>query len=523
MVVSNNGIPPLSIADYSVSSFLFESDVSEGDQYLAMAMEDTFVVADCEMFPFGEELIGHNLFEIIPFEEEQINDYEAESSLTVDDIFTPEGQLHDEMLPNEDILFSEQIPNFEGAQPIRICAHGGFNHEVRQGEKKEEMELVQLLLASGRMIGDGKYDQADRLVSKCKSLSRQLGSPTQRLAYYISGALQDRIHRQTHGMLNNAAKPVSDFAFNIEGEFDQNELCSLVAYFTTVLPYTKLLQFTSVQAIIDTVGDERKIHIIDLGMRSGSHWTVLMEYLAHRVVSSSFAALELLRITAVGMNGQELKKSRRRLHELAKSLGIPFTYSIVEIPNIEEIKHGLFTVKSGEALAVYSSFILRSLLYDPVVLANLLIVINKLRPRIMVNVEVEAQHNSPCFVNRLSEVLFHYMAYFDLLDVTLTDRNDIKRLKHEELITGSQIRNMIVYEGKERSVRHVRSDVWRCLFKQAGFREKSFSFQAMYQARLLLEEYASGEYYTLKLDGHAIIVRWKGTPFFSLSAWTGTK
>ncbi|GLJ20636.1 hypothetical protein SUGI_0375840 [Cryptomeria japonica] len=501
MTVSNNGIP-VSISDYPFKSLLCESDGSERDQYLIMAMDDNFALPHHEMLPFGEELTSHNLFQIFPFEEEQIKDYEAECSLTVDDIFLPEEQFRNEILPNKDILLSEQIPN---SPPV------------------EGLELVQLLLDCGRMIGNGNYDQAALLVSKCRNLSCQLGNPTQRLAYYISGALQDRIQRQSLGMLHSAAKPVQDFAFNIDNEIEQYEFCSLVAYYTRVMPYNKLLQFTSVQAIIDTVGNARKIHVIDLGMRSGSHWTILMEFLAHRVVSSSFGALELLRITAVGMNGKDLRKSGRRLHELAKSLAIPFLYSIVEIPNIEEIKEGLFTIRSGEALAVYSSIILRSLLYDPVLLDNLLSVIKKLRPRIMVNVEVEAQHNSPSFVNRFSEVLFYYMAYFDLVDVTMTDRNDIKRLKHEELFNGSQIRSMIVYEGKERSVRHVRTDVWRCLFEQAGFRVKSFSFQAMYQARLLLGEYASGEYYTLEPNGHAIIVKWKGAPLFSLSAWSGIK
>lgn len=74
-------------------------------------------------------------------------------------------------------------------------------------------------------------------------------------------------------------------------------------------------------------------------------------------------------------------------------MAIPFSYNIVEIPNIEEIKEGLFIVKLGEALAVYSSFILRSLLYDPVLLDYLLIVIKKLRPWIRVNVDNQSQAN----------------------------------------------------------------------------------------------------------------------------------
>ncbi|GLJ57430.1 hypothetical protein SUGI_1328520 [Cryptomeria japonica] len=524
--VSNNGIAPLSMSDYSLMSLPCESDGTELGQYLTV--DNTFELRKHEMFPFGEELKGQNSFHIFPLNEELINNctmsgqlnenYHSGNSQTLNDISVPGEQYRDEMLPNKDILLSKEILNWEGSESVSVCAKDSSDHKDMNGEEEKGPELVQLLLESAQMIGEGKYDHAVGLVSKCQNSSCQLGNPTQRLSNYMCSALQDRIKRQTQGMLNNGAKTVPDFAFNIDGEFDKTEFCSLLAYSNRVLPYINVMQFTSVQAIIDVVGNARRIHVIDLGMRIGSHWTVLMEYLSHRSVSSSIHRLQLLKITAVGMNGEELRKSGKRLQQLAKSLAIPFSYNIMEIPNIEEIKEGLFSVKSGEALAVYAPVVLRSLLYDPVLLDNLLSYIRRLRPMIMVNVEIEAQHNSPSFVNRFREVLFHCMTYFDLLDVTLKDRNDMKRVKHEELITGSQIRNMIVYEGKERTVRHVRNDVWRCFYKQAGFREKSFSFQAMYQARLLLGEHASGEYYTLESNGNAIVVKWKGSPLIALSA-----
>ena len=77
-----------------------------------------------------------------------------------------------------------------------------------------------------------------------------------------------------------------------------------------------------------------------------------------------------------------------------------------------------------------------------------------------------------------------------------------------------------MYDGNERFVRHGGTDLWRCFFKQAGFGEESFSFRAMYQAQLLLKECACREHYTLDADGHAIILKWKGTPLFAVSAWS---
>ncbi|XP_059075030.1 DELLA protein SLR1-like [Cryptomeria japonica] len=212
------------------------------------------------------------------------------------------AQFCNGILPN----WYDEIMNFQGAAAVTKCIDQG---NMRR-EEKQNLELVQLVLVSERMINNGEYDEAALLVSKFKQLSSQLGNPTQRLVYYISEALQQRIHRNTLCMSNDAAKRVSDFAFNIDGELDKNEFNSLVAYYIRILPHIKLLQFTSVQAIIDTVGNPREIHVIDLGIRTGSQWTVLMEFLAQRAATSSCASRpQILKITAVGMNDEELRKS----------------------------------------------------------------------------------------------------------------------------------------------------------------------------------------------------------------------
>ncbi|GLJ20639.1 hypothetical protein SUGI_0375870 [Cryptomeria japonica] len=529
MSASNEEIRPLFLSDYSFNPFLLEADDPELDLCQFMDTDDSFELPGHQMLCLEEEPTN-SFIQTFPINGEIINSdmmsgqleffSEPENFKTMIDNSSAGAQFCNKMLPN----WSDQIMKFQGAAAVGTCVDDDLDCEgTVHGDEEEKLELVQLFLAAGQMIGNDEYDQASLLVSKCKQLSSQLGSPTQRVVYYISDALQQKIRRNTLGIVDNASKPVSDFAFNINGELDKNEFCSLVAYYTRILPHIKVLQFTSVQATIDAVGSARKIHIIDLGMRTGSQWTVLMEFLAHRAAAGSSSRLQILKMTAVGMNGQELRKSGRRLYELAKSLDIPFAYKIVEIKSLEDIKKGLFSVRSGEALAVYAPIVLRSLLYDPVILVNILCAIRKLRPRIMVTVEIEARHNSPSFVKRLSEVLYQYSAFFDLLDSIFPDRNDVKRVKHEELIDGNQIRNMIVYEGDERTVRHVTIDVWRSFFTQAGFKEMIFSFQALYQAKLLLTEYATGHYYTLEPVEHALTVGWKGTPLFALSGWSGNK
>lgn len=62
------------------------------------------------------------------------------------------------------------------------------------------------------------------------------------------------------------------------------------------LPFTQILIFTGIQTMIETIASERKVHLIDLGIRYGVHWTILMQALADRHDSP----IELLKIAAVG-------------------------------------------------------------------------------------------------------------------------------------------------------------------------------------------------------------------------------
>ncbi|GLJ57427.1 hypothetical protein SUGI_1328570 [Cryptomeria japonica] len=127
---------------------------------------------------------------------------QAGNSPTVNNISVPGEQYCNEMLPNKDILSSEQTMNCEGPGRVSLCAKDSSDREALHREEEtgleEEkgMELIQLLLESAQTISEAKYDHAAGLVSKCEDLSCQMGNPTQRLGYYISDALKDRIEHE---------------------------------------------------------------------------------------------------------------------------------------------------------------------------------------------------------------------------------------------------------------------------------------------------------------------------------------
>lgn len=136
-------------------------------------------------------------------------------------------------------------------------------------------------------------------------------------------------------MLGSFLKPVIHLTNNFSACYNKTQLNGLRVFANNIFPYVRLLQFTSVQAILDTIVNSSSIHVIDLEIRNGSQWSILMQSLA---VRSPCNWIKLLRITAVGMDADNLKESVNRLHDLAQSFGISFICRMVQISSTED--HG---------------------------------------------------------------------------------------------------------------------------------------------------------------------------------------
>lgn len=67
---------------------------------------------------------------------------------------------------------------------------------------------------------------------------------------------------------------------------------------------------------------------------------------------------------------------------------------------MKHVKEESFGTEDDEAVVIFTPLILRIMVSGPGCLENLIRVIRNLNPSMMVVVEVEANHNSPSFVNR---------------------------------------------------------------------------------------------------------------------------
>lgn len=375
-------------------------------------------------------------------------------------------------------------------------------------EESTDVELVQLLLASAETVSHRQFDIAGLLISRCQWIASDSGNSAQRLVFYFAEALQRRIDMETGRTTDERMYERATYARRLEVDFNFSFLACHQA-----VPFSQASQFAAVQAILENVKTANKIHVVDLHIRSGIQWTVLMQALSER------EELPTLKISALATtNKQHMEETGNRLRSFAESLNLNFTFNVVSVTEMKQLREEMFQKEADEAVAVYSAIILRTLITDPDNLGYLMKIMKRLRPSIVVVTEVEANHNSPSFVSRFTESLLFYGAFFDSLGDCM-DRDNQHRKIIEGIYLGEGIRNIVGSEGDKRCTRNVKLDVWREFFAWYGMAEVELSQSALRQAHMILNKFPKPDSCNITPNGKGIIIGWKGTPIHSLTTW----
>ncbi|KAJ8542117.1 hypothetical protein K7X08_016983 [Anisodus acutangulus] len=378
-------------------------------------------------------------------------------------------------------------------------------------EDTRNVALVVNLLASAEKVDKRQFDRARKLLNECDKSCSSTGNPIQRLVYYFSQALHERIDRETG---RDASKGIGmKRLVDIENPLMRLDPFMIAAH--QKIPLSQVTQFAGVQAIIDHVAESKKVHIIDLGIGSGMQWAILM----HALSCESESSLKHLKITALCTKlRHKIDETRERLTSFAESLNLTFSFNIVMVKDIMELKQDDFELDEEESIAIFSRYILMRMLARQEKLDFLMRVIKGINPLAMIVIEVEANDNSPVFVDRFVDALFLYGAFFDSLEDCMKD-DERSRTATESEHLSQGIRSIVANEGEERTIRHVKIDVWRAFFARYGMEEVELSMSSLYQANLVQKNFACGSSCTLEMNNNCLLIGWKGTPLNSLSAW----
>ncbi|KAK6937277.1 Transcription factor GRAS [Dillenia turbinata] len=380
-------------------------------------------------------------------------------------------------------------------------------------EETRDVQLAHLLFAAVEKVDSKQYGRATKLLDRCGWVASETGSPVQRVVFYFSAALRERIVREM-GTTTTMAKGLDALEnIGLLNAVHHFNLATLACY--QELPLTQVMTYTGVQILVDNVTSATKVHLVDLAIRSGVQWTIFMQALA----DCRDCAIKILKISAVGLKGNlQMKETGKRLASFAKSLNLTFSFREIYVSDMKDLKEELFEIEDDEVVGIYAPLILRTTLSRPRLLEGVMTALTKLNPSIMVVGEIEANHNSVSFATRFIEALFFFGAFYDCLEDCLEQNNKYRTII-EAVYFGNGIRNIIGSEGEERITRSVKMDVWRAFFARYGMVELELSESCLYQASLLVKQFACGGSCTLDKNGQSLLVGWKGTPIHSVSAW----
>ncbi|GAA0163717.1 hypothetical protein Leryth_017317 [Lithospermum erythrorhizon] len=428
----------------------------------------------------------------------------------------PSGPSSDKKISTADIMkiARAKLPQYksQNSDLLSSIITAFDSHSGLSSEDNDDIQLALLLQASAERVALQQFERAQRYLMMCNCWASQTGNPVQRVAYYFAEALKEKIGRET-----GTIPPLTDG--ERENKMDAEELIhSHIQAIITIqekLPFTRIIQYTGMQSILDNVASASRIHLIDLGIKSGSHWTVIMQSLSLR---NKFP-VQFLKITAVGKSTKRLEATGKRLSSFAQSMKLPFEFSFVAVKSdMKELKKDMLDINSGEAVAVYSEFRLWSLLARPSELDSFLGLIKSLNPCIMVVVEGELCTNQVPFLDRFNATLDSTGALFDCIHSCL-GQDEQTRVIAEGIYLGSMIQNLIVADEEDRVHRSERIDFWRNLFSSNGMVETELSYLSMYQASLILKMSANWIHCNVEMNEKCMIIGWKGVPIQSLSAW----
>lgn len=237
------------------------------------------------------------------------------------------------------------------------------------------------------------------------------------------------------------------------------------------------------------------------------------------LASASECSLKHLKITAVAINSNvQIKEAGIRLQNLAKSLNLSFSFHVIILEDILDLHQNVLRLDHEETIVIQAAHALKFMIPKLNQLENLMTVIRRINPHVMIITEVEANIDSPVFAHRFVQALSFFGAYFDYMECCLKNDNKDREIVESEFFRPS-IRHIIAAEEEERKFRIVGINVWREIFSKFGMVETELSKLSQNHADSVLKMFDCHNSCTSGLNGNSLIVGWKNTPIFSLSAW----
>lgn len=383
-------------------------------------------------------------------------------------------------------------------------------HGKKKAGKRNVVDLSTLLTLCAQAVAAGNQRTANELLKQIRQSSSPMGDGMQRLAHYFADGLEARMAGSgTHIYKALITRPVS-----------ATDVLKAHQLLLAACPFRTISCFFSNKTIMNLAEKVSTVHIIDVGIMWGFQWPGLIQRLSSRP-----GGPPKLRITGIDFPNpgfrpaERVEETGRRLANYAESFKVPFEFNAIaqkwETIKLEDLK-----ISKGEVLVVNCLFRFRNLLDETVVVNSprdvFLNLIRRLNPDIFIQGIINGAFNTPFFISRFRQALFHYSSLFDMLEAIIP-RELHERMLVEKTIIGQEAMNVIACEGAERIERPETYKQWQVRIMKAGFRQLPLDEEIMRMTKERFKVYDKN--FMIDIDSEWLLQGWKGRFVYALSTW----
>uniref|UniRef100_A0A1J3F2U3 Scarecrow-like protein 11 n=1 Tax=Noccaea caerulescens TaxID=107243 RepID=A0A1J3F2U3_NOCCA len=391
-------------------------------------------------------------------------------------------------------------------------AKGSSNRSKPQ--KSNAVDLRSLLTQCAQAVASFDQRRASEKLKEIRSNSSSNGDGIQRLAFYFAEALEARIT----GIIS---PPVST-AFP-SSTTSMVDILQAYKLFVHTCPIYVMDYFAANKSIYELSLRSTKLHIIDFGVLYGFQWPCLLLALSKRPGGPPMLRVTGIELPQSGFRPSDrVEETGRRLKRFCDKFNVPFEFNFIakkwESITLDEIK-----INPGETTVVNC---IHRLQYTPDETVSLdsprdtvLKLFRDINPDLFVFAEINGMYNSPFFMTRFREALFHYSSLFDMFDTTIQGVDEYKNraLLERELLVRDAM-SVISSEGAERFARPETYKQWRVRILRAGFKQAAISKQIMKEAREIVRKRYHKDF-LIDSDNQWMLQGWKGRVIYSFSCW----
>ncbi|XP_042509176.1 scarecrow-like protein 15 [Macadamia integrifolia] len=410
----------------------------------------------------------------------------------VDPYFLSSSLVHPDF--NSSVLFPNQNLSHD-LNPSRQ------SHDSYQSNSYFDCVQLDQLIRAAELFDSGQLQLAQVILERLNQrLPSPDGKPLQRAAFYFKEALQFPLT----GSYRTSYSPNSSTFHKIK------------AYkaFCEISPITPFANFTSNQALLETLDGARFIHAIDFEIGLGLQWASFMQELANRSKDYN-SPLSTLRVTAVVPEDSLIEPEliKDNLCQLADELGILFQIAFVSVCSFEASMFDAIRFIEGETIAVnLSPEILGHLaLRDSV--PRFFCLLRQIAPEIVLFVDTEGwkEAGPPSFRRNFINGLELYSSILESLDAANTHGLDFVRLIERYLLRPK------IFAAVAAARNRFPSSWWE-LFVAAGMLPVKFSEFTECQAQFLVQREQARGFHVAKRQT-LMLLCWQDRELIATSAW----